>query len=73
MGIAWDILGICHQLSGDLGQALTAYEESLKNSHDDDLTKAVEKRIKQTVDDMPLKHALIWSSGSRSSLVMFNL
>lgn len=73
MGIAWDILGICHQLSGNLGQALSAYEESLKNSHNDDLTKAVEKRIKQTVDDMLLKHALIWSSGSRSSLVMIKL
>lgn len=47
MDIAWDILGICHQLSGNLGQALSAYEESLKNSHNDNFTKAVKERIKQ--------------------------
>lgn len=68
--IAWDILGICHQQSGNLVQALSAYEESLKQTNKSSITIAVEKRIKQTVDDMLLRHTLIWGSGSRPALVM---
>lgn len=70
MGIVWDILGICYQLLGNLGQVLSVYEELLKNSYNDDLIKVVEKRIKQIVDDMFFKYVLIWSLGFCFFLVM---
>lgn len=43
--IAWDILGICHHLSGNLDQALLAYYSSLQQTTFHFITEAVKRRI----------------------------
>lgn len=50
--IAWDILGICHQLSGNLRQALSAFDESLRQTNISTINAAVLKRIAQTVKEL---------------------
>lgn len=50
--IAWDILGICYHLSGNLEQALSAYEESLKQTNKNNITVAVWKRIDRIAYDV---------------------
>lgn len=43
--IAWDILGICHHLSGNIPQALIAYCTSLKQTNFNYIDAAVKKRL----------------------------
>lgn len=48
--IAWDILGICHHMSGNLALAFSAYEESLNETSISNLNVAVKKRIARIAD-----------------------
>lgn len=43
--IAWDILGICHHLAGNLDQALLAYYTALHQPTFHFITEAVKRRI----------------------------
>lgn len=43
--IVWDILGICHHLSGNIGQALLAYYTSLQQLNFHFITEAVKTKI----------------------------